>query len=165
LFEAGGIESLQQYLRNLSATVYVQTETANPQRIMRAIEIETAMQQGFQTNTVKTPRNFNTVKVVLDLPREVLYQRINQRVDMMMQQGLLEEVKAVIPHRDTYALQTVGYTEIFEYLDGNITLEKAVELIKQHSRNFAKRQLTWFRKEAPQHWLTPTDIGGIVSLI
>lgn len=164
LFEAGGIESLQQHLRNLNATVYKKTEIANPQRIMRAIEIETAVQQGFRATTAKTPRNFNTVKVVLDLPREELYERINKRVDMMMQQGLLDEVKAVVPFRDTYALQTVGYTEIFEYLDGKITLEKAVELIKQHTRNFAKRQLTWFRKEAPQHWLSPSDIDGIISL-
>lgn len=164
LFKGGGIESLQQYLHNLNQTVYHQTEIANPQRLMRAIEIETAVQQGFQATTVKTPRNFNTVKVVLDLPREELYERINKRVDVMMQQGLLEEVKAVVSFRDTYALQTVGYTEIFEYLDGNITLEKAVELIKQHTRNFAKRQLTWFRKEAPNHWLPPSDINGIISL-
>ncbi|MES2558885.1 MAG: tRNA (adenosine(37)-N6)-dimethylallyltransferase MiaA [Bacteroidota bacterium] len=165
LFAADGIEGLQQYLKQLNEEAYLQTEILNPQRIMRAIEIETAVQNGFVNYSNKQPRTFNTIKVVLDLPREVLYERINQRVDLMMQQGLLEEVRSVRSYQHTYAMQTVGYTEIFEYMEGKHTLEKAVELIKQHTRNFAKRQLTWFRKEAPKHWFAPTDIEQILALL
>ena len=165
LFASHGIEALQLRLKHLNESVYDQTETANPQRLMRAIEIETATQQGFHSSSLKIQRPFNTVKVVLDLPREQLYERINHRVDLMMQEGLLEEVTAVVAAQHTYALKTVGYTELFEYLEGKHTLEKAVELIKQHTRNFAKRQLTWFRKEAPEHWFTPDDCNGIAALL
>jgi tRNA dimethylallyltransferase len=165
LFAAKGIEALQQQLKQLNETVYSQTEIVNPQRLMRAIEIETAVQNGFVNHAAKQNRKFKTIKVVLDLPREVLYERINQRVDLMMENGLLEEVTSVLQHKDTYAMQTVGYTELIEYLEGNVSLEKAVDLIKQHTRNFAKRQLTWFRKEAPENWFAPTDIEKILQLL
>jgi tRNA dimethylallyltransferase len=131
---------------------------------MRAIEVALAYQQGFKPRFTKQPRNFNTLNVVLNLPREQLYQRINQRVDMMMEAGLLEEVKSVLSARNEYALQTVGYTEMFDYLDGKHDLETAINLIKQHTRNFAKRQLTWFKKEAPQYWFTPDECDAIVNL-
>jgi tRNA dimethylallyltransferase len=101
----------------------------------------------------------------LNLERELLYDRINTRVDLMMEQGLLEEVKSVFAERDNYALQTVGYKELFEYLEGKHDLEKAVDLIKQHTRNFAKRQLTWFRKEAPEHWFEPGQSQEILRLL
>jgi tRNA dimethylallyltransferase len=97
------------------------------------------------------------VKVALDLPREILYNRINTRVDVMMQQGLESEVRALLPHRQLKNLQTVGYAEMFEYFDGNCTLQQVVEKIKQHSRNYAKRQLTWFRKDPEMHWLNSLD--------
>jgi len=102
-------------------------------------------------------RPFRIVKVALELPREVLYNRINQRVDVMMQQGLENEARALLPHRQLKNLQTVGYAELFEYFDGNCTLQEAIEKIKQHSRNYAKRQLTWFRKDPEMHWLRPDD--------
>ncbi|MES2779101.1 MAG: tRNA (adenosine(37)-N6)-dimethylallyltransferase MiaA [Bacteroidota bacterium] len=165
LFAASGIEALQQRLKRLNETAYAQTEIANPQRLMRAIEIETAVQNGFVNRSVKQNRTFRILKVVMTLPREILYERINQRVDVMMEQGLLEEVKSVVVYRNAYAMQTVGYTELFDYLDGKLSLEKAVVLIKQHTRNFAKRQLTWFRKEAPEHWFAPTDIEQILHLL
>lgn len=165
LLAARGIEALQQHLKQLNEAVYNQTEVLNPQRLMRAIEIETAVQNGFVNHAAKQNRKFRTVKVVLDLPREILYERINQRVDLMMDLGLLEEVKSVLQYNNTYAMQTVGYTELIEYLEGNTTLEKAVDLIKQHTRNFAKRQLTWFRKEAPENWFAPTDIEKILQLL
>jgi tRNA dimethylallyltransferase len=165
LYNAEGIEALQQKLQQRDAEAYTQTEIQNPQRLMRAIEIATAMQNGFAASSTKQPRSFQTIKVVLDLPRELLYDRINKRVDQMMEQGLLDEVKSVFADKDNYALQTVGYKELFEYLEGEYNLEKAVDLIKQHTRNFAKRQLTWFRKEAPDNWFRPDQTEEILKLI
>lgn len=165
LYAAEGIAALQHKLQHLDSAVYAQTEIQNPQRIMRAIEIVLAKQQGFTPTFSKQPRQFKTINIVLNLPREILYNRINQRVDTMMQQGLLKEVKSVEQYKNTYALQTVGYTELFEYLEGKHTLDKSVDLIKQHTRNFAKRQLTWFKKEAPQFWFEPNDISEILSLL
>ncbi len=165
LYAEEGITALQQKLQALNPEIYAQTETQNPQRIMRAIEIELAKQSGFTPAFSKQPRNFRTINIVLNLPREILYDRINQRVDLMMQQGLLEEVKSVQQYKNTYALQTVGYSELFDYLEGKHTLDKAVDLIKQHTRNFAKRQLTWFKKEAPQNWFEPMSIQKIITLL
>jgi len=165
LFATQGIEPLQQQLLLLNPDLYNQTEILNPQRVMRAIEIALAIKNGFVPNTKKHKRNFNVIKVVIDLPREVLYDRINKRVDVMMQQGLLNEAQSMLPHRDNYALQTVGYKELFEYFDGIHSLEKAVDLIKQHSRNYAKRQITWFKKEAPDFWFSPDQTQEILALL
>lgn len=165
LFATQGIEPLQQQLLLLNPDLYNQTEILNPQRVMRAIEIALAIKTGFVPNTKKHKRNFNVIKVVIDLPREVLYDRINKRVDVMMQQGLLNEAQSMLPHRDNYALQTVGYKELFEYFDGIHSLEKAVDLIKQHTRNYAKRQITWFKKEAPDFWFSPDQTQEILALL
>jgi tRNA dimethylallyltransferase len=165
LFHEQGIIPLQQRLMETDPDTYRTTELQNPQRVMRAIEIAVARQNGFVASTAKKERNFDILKIVLDLPRETLYERINNRVDLMMQQGLLEEVTAVVKWKDAYALQTVGYKEIFEYLDGLNPLGTAVDLIRQHTRNFAKRQLTWFRKEAPDHWFEPHQVERILQLI
>ena len=165
LFATQGIEPLQQQLLLLNPDLYNQTEILNPQRVMRAIEIALAIKTGFVPNTKKHKRNFNVIKVVIDLPREVLYDRINKRVDVMMQQGLLNEAQSMLPHRDNYALQTVGYKELFEYFDGLYSLEKAVDLIKQHTRNYAKRQITWFKKEAPDFWFSPDQTQEILALL
>jgi tRNA dimethylallyltransferase len=165
LFAEQGIEALQQRLQSLDPKLFDQTELRNPQRVMRAIEVAEAYRNGFVPAFSKQPRTFTTISVVLNLPREQLYENINKRVDMMMQDGLLEEVKSMLPYKNTYALQTVGYTEIFDYLDGKHSLETAVELIQQHTRNFAKRQLTWFRKEAPHYWFAPTEDDKLLQLI
>jgi tRNA dimethylallyltransferase len=165
LYAAQGIEPLQQQLLSLNPDLYNQTEILNPQRVMRAIEIALAIKNGFVPNTKKHKHNFNVTKLVIDLPREVLYNRINQRVDVMMQQGLLQEAENMLPHRDNYALQTVGYKELFEYFDGLYNLEKAVDLIKQHTRNYAKRQITWFKKEAPDFWFSPNQTKEILALL
>lgn len=165
LFAKQGIEPLQQQLLSLNPDLYNQTEILNPQRVMRAIEVAQAIKNGFVPNTKKHKRNFNVIKVVIDLPREVLYDRINKRVDVMMQQGLLNETQSMLPHRDNYALQTVGYKELFEYFDGIHSLEKAVDLIKQHTRNYAKRQITWFKKEAPDFWFSPNQTQEILALL
>lgn len=165
LFAEKGITALQERLLTLGQELYNETEVLNPQRVMRAIEVAQARQNGFVPGRKKQERSFRVVKVVLNLPREVLYERINHRVDMMMQQGLLNEARSMQPYRNTYALQTVGYKELFEYFDGKHTLETAVSLIKQHTRNYAKRQLTWFKKEAPENWFSPDDIEKIISLV
>lgn len=165
LYAQQGIEPLQLRLKQLSEELYNQTEIQNPQRVMRAIEIGLAMQNGFVPNKKKYQRTFQTIKVVIDLPREILYDRINKRVDLMIQQGLLEEAKQMIPHKNEYALQTVGYTELFDFFDNKHDLPKAIELIKQHTRNYAKRQITWFKKEAPNNWFAPDNWEQILTLI
>jgi tRNA dimethylallyltransferase len=165
LYASSGIEPLQQRLLQLNPSLYDKTEVLNPQRVMRAIEVALAMQQGFEPGRKKYARQFNVVKVVVNLPREVLYDRINKRVDVMMQQGLLQEAQSLYDFKNHYALQTVGYTELFDYMDGKHSLDKAIELIKQHSRNYAKRQITWFKKEAPEHWIQPNDVDAILNLL
>jgi tRNA dimethylallyltransferase len=108
----------------------------------------------FRTGTIKK-RPFKVVKLALDLPREMLYQRINSRVEDMMRQGLLDEVRSLLPYQQLNALQTVGYKELFAYLNNEISINEAVESIKQNTRRYAKRQLTWFRKDETFHWLPP----------
>lgn len=165
LFASQGIQALQERLTAINPAKYQQTEAQNPQRLMRAIEIAVAEQAGFTPRFSKQPRPFRIVPVVIDLPREALYTNINDRVDHMIKQGLVEEARAVMPHRHHYALQTVGYNELFAYFDGTCTLEQAIADIKQYTRNFAKRQLTWFRKEAPAHWFTPHQDVEILELL
>ena len=96
---------------------------------------------------------------------KTLYDRINKRVELMMQEGLLKEVEKMLPYQDNYALQTVGYKELFDYFKGEHSIEKAINLIKQHSRNYAKRQITWFKKEAPQNWFAPNQVKEILALL
>lgn len=165
LYKQHGIVALQKRLQDSDEAAYLQTEIQNPQRVMRAIEIARAIKNGFTPNRKKHPRNFRLIKVVLDLPRELLYERINKRVDMMMNDGLLEEARAMLHLKDSYALQTVGYKELFDYFEGKHSLDKSIELIKQHSRNYAKRQLTWFKKEAPGNWFEPGDEAEIMKLL
>lgn len=164
IYNNQGIVTLQQKLFAIDEQIFHQTELQNPQRVMRAIEIALAIQKGFVSNRKKYQRHFKVLKVVIDLPREELYTRINNRVDAMMQQGLLEEAQSMLSYKNEYALQTVGYKELFDFFEEKTTQQKAVELIKQHTRNYAKRQLTWFKKEAPQHWFNPVDVSGILGL-
>lgn len=165
LFASEGIVALQQRLLQLSPNLTDEIEMQNPQRVMRAIEIAIAQKNGFVPNRKKNPRSFRTIKAVLNLPREQLYERINLRVDAMMQQGLLEEARNMVPYQDFYALQTVGYKELFDYFEGKHSLNEAINLIKQHTRNYAKRQLTWFKKEAPNNWFEPNKLDGLFDLL
>ncbi|MGB3946526.1 MAG: tRNA dimethylallyltransferase, partial [Bacteroidia bacterium] len=110
-------------------------------------------------------RNFSIVKIGLNTNRELLYQRINKRVDEMVNNGLLKEVESLIPYKHLNALQTVGYKEIFDYLDNKIDLKKAIELVKQNTRRFAKRQLTWFRRDAEIQWFEPQQTVEIINYI
>ncbi|GAB2975498.1 tRNA (adenosine(37)-N6)-dimethylallyltransferase MiaA [Mucilaginibacter puniceus] len=157
--EQKGITYLQEKLKQSDPDYYAEVDIHNPQRIIRALEVFESTGKPFSSyrvaNTNKRP--FNVIKIALDMPREVLYRRINQRVDVMVEQGLLDEVRSLIPYRHLNALNTVGYSEIFDYLDGNISLDTAIEKIKQNTRRFAKRQLTWFRKDKDFHWFEANE--------
>jgi tRNA dimethylallyltransferase len=168
-FAQTGIIALQDELKTADPAYYKEVDLQNPQRIIRALEVYRSTGQPFSSFRKSTVNNrpFNVLKIGLDLPREVLYHRINLRVDDMIKQGLTNEVANLIPHRDLNALNTVGYRELFDYFDGKTDLTRAIELIKQNTRHFAKRQMTWFRKDQNIHWLPPADItpGKITALL
>lgn len=155
-YTRNGLSWLQQEVQKKDPVYWSQTaEQNNPQRLMRALEMVIATGKSithFQS-AQKVTRPFNIVKVGLSMSRELLNERINNRVDAMMEEGLMQEVKSLLPKANMNALQTVGYQEIFAHLHGEITLENAVEKIKQHSRQYAKRQMTWFTKDNQIHWL------------
>lgn len=157
-----GLESLQNLLKELDETSYHEIAIDNPQRLIRALEICIGTNQpysSFKTNS-KKERDFETIKIGLTADREIIYERINRRVDLMVQNGLIEEAKALLPHKSLNALQTVGYRELFEYFEGDIDKEFAISEIKKNTRRFAKRQLTWFRKDEDINWFdfqTPFD--------
>jgi tRNA dimethylallyltransferase len=155
-YETNGLEWLQKEVATKDPIYWESThEKNNPQRLMRALEIVLATGKSitiFQTEQ-KVTRPFNILKVGLSMPREILNSRINDRVDAMMQDGLLEEVKGLLPMAHLNALQTVGYQEVFEHLRGEISLQDAVTMIKQHTRQYAKRQMTWFTKDNQINWL------------
>jgi tRNA dimethylallyltransferase len=161
-FAEKGITPLQDELKTADPVFYEQVDLSNPQRIIRALEVHRSTGKQFSSyrKSKVNQRPFNCIKIALDLPREVLYDRINRRVDKMIDQGLVDEVKSLMPYRHLNALNTVGYSELFDYFDGNSTLDRAIELIKQNTRHFAKRQLTWFRKDKDIHWLAPEDVTG-----
>ena len=142
-------------------------ETSNPHRVMRALEVR--LSTGRSIRELQTgahaQRGFKTLYIALDLPREELYARIDARVNDMMHRGLLEEVKRLVDLKDNVSLQTVGYKEIFEHLEGKHDLRRAVELIQQHTRNYAKRQLTWFRAVEGVEWFSPGDVEAVVARV
>lgn len=149
-----GIEYLQSQLKILDLESFETIAIDNPHRIMRALEICIGTQKPYSSfkNKEKKARNFNTIQIGLTAERAEIYDRINQRVDIMMEKGLLEEAKQLYPHKNLNALQTVGYRELFDFFDGNSSLEFAISEIKKNTRRFAKRQLTWFRKDETIHW-------------
>lgn len=150
----GGIKKLQEQLKNLDEESYNTIEIENPQRLIRALEIciGTGKKYSAFKNKSKPDRNFKTIKIGLTAPREIMYQRINTRVDIMMKEGLLEEAKKLYPNKHLNALQTVGYKELFNFIEGKDTLSFAVEEIKKNTRRFAKRQVTWNKKDAEIQW-------------
>lgn len=160
-----GLTSLSDWLKRLDEESYNTVDINNPQRVIRALEvciISGIPYSSLRKNFEKT-RNFKIIKVGLQRDREELYARINLRVDQMMEQGLLDEAKKLYPNRHLNALQTVGYRELFDYFDGKITLEEAVELIKRNSRRYAKRQITWFNRYDDIAWFSPDNFDGIVA--
>ncbi|MGG9971654.1 tRNA (adenosine(37)-N6)-dimethylallyltransferase MiaA [Ferruginibacter sp. SUN002] len=165
-YNKGGIEWLQEQIEKNDHQYFVKGEILNPQRMMRALEVKLSTGKSiieFQTRK-KQQRDFNIIKIGLEMPRELLYDRINKRVDLMMEKGLLDEVKSLLPYKDLNALQTVGYTELFKYLSGEISLEVAVDAIKQNSRHYAKRQMTWFKKDETIKWVNDLKIWKFEDL-
>ena len=162
-----GILFLQTQLQQKDPAFWQTAEQQNPQRLMRALEVLYATGNSilFYQNKSVAERPFNIIKIGLVLPREVLYERINLRVNEMMQEGLLDEVKSLLPYQHLNALQTVGYKELFDYLNGKTDLQTAVDLIKQNTRHYAKRQLTWFKKDEQIKWFAPDEIYEIVNYI
>ncbi len=166
-YQEEGISYLQEKIKVLDPILYSSVDIQNPQRLMRALEvIETTGKpfSEFHKQEVK-PRNFRIVTIGIDLPREFLYQRINQRVDDMIQLGLEDEVRQFADQKNAYALRTVGYSEFFDYFEGKQSLPMTIELIKQHTRNFAKRQLTWFRRNTEIIWVDPKNELAIFAKI
>ena len=166
-FETEGLEVLQHQLSELDPDYFSSVDTQNPQRLIRALEVCLSTGKTFselRTKSIKQ-RPFDIVKIGLNMDRQKLYDRINQRVDLMMDAGLLEEVRTLLPYRDKNALRTVGYQELYDYLDGKCSLEQAVEKIKQNTRNFAKRQLTWFRRDTEITWFEPQQTSLIIQTI
>ena len=162
-YQQQGIEWLQQQVQTHDPLFAKEGEMQNPQRMLRALEVVLSTGQSILQfrKGEKRKRNFNIIKIGLDLPREELYQRINQRVDVMLENGLPEEAKSVHPLRHLNALQTVGYRELFDFFDGSSTLEQAIEKIKQNSRHYAKRQLTWFKRDEEMNWFHPANTSQI----
>lgn len=153
--EENGLEALLEELKEKDPEFYQQVDKQNPMRILRALEVIRLTDIPFTTwRKNELPRRpFEVTRFVINHPREILYNRINQRVDLMIETGLIEEVKSVSQYRNLTALQTVGYKEVFDYLDGTIDLPTCIEKIKQHTRNYAKRQLTWFKRHPEAIWL------------
>lgn len=167
LYEQKGIEGLQTHLKELDPAYYNKVDLNNRQRVSRALEVCITTGKSYSDLRKGKPekRNFNIIQIGLNIPREALYARINKRVDTMMENGLLEEVRSLLPHKNLNALQTVGYKELFSYLQGETDLTTAVDLIKQNTRRFAKRQLTWFRKEEDMKWFEPNESDKIIEYI
>ncbi|HAV54478.1 MAG TPA: tRNA (adenosine(37)-N6)-dimethylallyltransferase MiaA [Aequorivita sp.] len=149
-----GIETLQRELKNIDPEYFKKVDIQNPHRLVRALEIHRATGRPYSSFLRKEnpERDFNTIFIGLTAERELIYNRINLRVDIMMADGLLDEAKSLLSFRDKNALQTVGYRELFEYFDGKISLEEAISEIKKNTRRFAKRQNTWFKKNEAINW-------------
>ena len=158
-YKAKGIAWLQKEVEKIDPVYYATGEIMNPQRLTRALEVKLATGKSIKEFQQRKPtaRPFNIVKIGLLLSRETLTRNIEHRVDEMMNKGLLEEVKGLYPHRTLNALQTVGYKELFDHLDGNLSLHQAVDLIKSNTRQYAKRQMTWFRRDGSIRWISPEE--------
>ena len=165
--KTNGLECLLGELKDIDPEYFNIVDISNQQRVIRALEVIRATSipySQYRKNSPK-PRPFSIIKIGLEQDRKELYERIDLRVDQMLNAGLLEEVKSVIAYRDKPALKTVGYSEIFDFLDGKQSLEEAVSLIKRNSRRYAKRQLTWFKKDQAFNWFLPDQIEDIKSFI
>ena len=165
--KAEGVEALAEELRRLDPDFYEVVDRKNPARVVRALEvcISTGKTYSSLRSGVKRQRPFNIIKIAVNMDREVLYDRIDLRVDKMVQAGLYDEALKVYPLRELNALQTVGYREWFDHFDGKISREEAIELIKRNSRRYAKRQLTWFRADKDFEWFEPSETEKILEYI
>ncbi|WP_343704009.1 tRNA (adenosine(37)-N6)-dimethylallyltransferase MiaA [Chitinophaga sp.] len=164
-YAENGLPWLQQTLQERDPAFYAIAETQNPQRLMRALEVLEATGRSISEyrTAMRRQRPFKIIKIGIELPKELLHANIHRRVDAMMEAGLVEEVKAVQAFHHHNALQTVGYTEVFDYLDGRASLPEAIEAIKTHTRQYAKRQLTWFRRDAEMQWFDAREGEAVME--
>lgn len=160
-----GLTPLLQQLKPLDPAYYNQVDKNNPKRVLHGLEMCLTLGKPFSTMRTQPQkkRSFNIIKIGLNMEREDLYARINKRVDIMMEKGLLQEAEALFPQADLNALNTVGYKELFAYFRDEHDLAKAVELIKRNTRHYAKKQLTWFRKDETTAWFHPSDWEQVIS--
>ncbi len=165
--EAEGLGSLVRKLAELDPAYYQIVDQNNPQRIIRALEVieSSGLTYSYFRTQKKAKRSFEIIKVGLELPREILYKRIDNRMDLMIEKGLFEEAAELFPKRHLNALQTVGYSEIFRYLEGEYDKEEAIRLLKRNSRRYAKRQLTWFKKDESTQWFSPSQFSEIIAYL
>lgn len=164
-YQQKGLQWLQNQLQQKDATFWQAAEQQNPQRLMRALEVLYATGRSITTfrNANKVTRSFNIIKIGIELPKQQLHNNINTRVDEMMENGLLSEATSILPYRNLNALQTVGYKELFEHLNEKISLPEAIEKIKLNTRHYAKRQLTWFKKDKDIQWFHPSQFAEIIN--
>lgn len=166
-YKEKGINFIRERLSKIDPVYYKAVDISNPQRMIRAIEVfeTTGIPFSIWRKNNKKERNFRTLSIGLNIERNLLYDQINQRVDDMINNGLLKEVETLLPFKEYSPLKTVGYTELFDYIDGKYTLEEAVAKIKQNTRKYAKRQLTWFRKNQNTVWFNPNEIPAVINYI
>jgi tRNA dimethylallyltransferase len=164
-YQQGGLAWLQHEIQKRDPDWYNAGEIQNPQRLMRALEIVLATGESILSfqSAKKKERDFDIIKIGLTLPRKLLYEQVNARTDQMIKEGLVEEVRSLMPFQELNALQTVGYSEIFEYFTGAFDFARAVELIKQNTRHYAKRQSTWFSKDVSFKWFSPLDYNQLID--
>ena len=166
-FQQKGIDWLKSQLKESDPAYYSQVDLNNPKRLLKALEIITMTGRPYSSflTRQKKERNFGIIQTGLNIERKQLYENINLRVENMIRKGLVEEAKALHPFRKLNALETVGYKEIFDHLEGKTTLEEAIDLIKRHTRQYARRQLTWFRKNKNVHWFSPDEQEAMIGYI
>ncbi len=166
-FKHEGLAPLLERLKTLDQEAFRAIDRNNPHRVIRALEI--CLISGKAASAQRSGRtqrdDIRIVRIALDVPRAELYARIDARVDRMIADGLVEEARSLQPYRELNALRTVGYRELFEHFDGNLSIEETIALIKQHTRNYAKRQMTWLRRDSSWHWCAPNNVDGMRALI
>lgn len=167
IFEREGLAPLQRQLQEVDPHYYNDADIHNPQRVIRALEVYEATGKPFSSYRVRETiaRPFEIVTIGLHTERSKLYERINLRVDMMVEEGLVDEVRSLLSYRNKPALLTVGYAEIFDFIDGKVTLEEAISRVKQNSRRYAKRQITWFKKYGNTVWFEPEERERIINFL
>ncbi len=167
LYESGGMEALLEMLEKLDPQYYERCDRGNRQRVTRALEVCITAQRPYSSFLTGQSRklNFDVIRILLELPRAELYERIDRRVDVMVAEGLVEEARALHQYAYLNALKTVGYRELFDYFDGKQDLETAIELIKRNSRRYAKRQMTWFRRTPEYQHFSPRESDKVIEYI
>lgn len=166
-FQKEGLESIRKELLKIDPEFYNKVDLKNHKRILKALEVYYMTGKPYSSllTNKKKERPFHIIKIGLNMPREELYEKINKRVDLMIEKGLIEEAQRFYQQKGLNALNTVGYKELFEYFKGNIAKDKAIELIKRNSRHYAKRQLTWFKRDDAIHWFHPSEAENIINFL